>query len=103
MIVLALFTAGALVKSTLGDEIPRFIDPQVNAFVDAYIQFVNDYVEVCQETRHGNATKLAPLQVRASELQARAAEMPSKLKPEEVGHYQVFIWTYNRKMFDALK
>jgi hypothetical protein len=101
--VLLLFVAAAFAKPALSDEIPRFINPDVNGFVEAYIQFVNDYAEVCREARNGDTSKLAPLEVRSRELQARAVEMPTKLEPEEVESYQVLIWTCNRKMFDALK
>jgi hypothetical protein len=101
--VLALLVAAAFAKPVLSDEIPRFISPAVNAYVEAYIQFVNYYTEVCREARNGDTSKLASLEVRSRELQARAAEIPTKLEPEEVESYQVLIWTYNRKMFDALK
>jgi hypothetical protein len=101
--VLPLLVVAAFARPGLSDEIPRFTDPDVNVFVEAYIRFVKDYAEVCREARNGDTSKLAPLEVRSRELQARAAEMPTKLKPEEVESYQGFIWTYNRKMFDALK
>ena len=87
----------------MGDDVPTFSDPDVTNFAKTYSQFVDDYVDACKAVKAGDNTKITALQARAPELQAQAAQVAGKLKPEESTKFQTFVTACTQKMVDAMK
>ena len=78
-----LFLVLAFGDRLFADDIPTFSDPDLNIFVKSYAQFVIDYVDAYKAAKSGDNSKLQALQSRTGELQAQAAEIPGKIKPDE--------------------
>ena len=87
----------------LADDIPTFSDPDVNIFVKSYAQFVIDYVDAYSAAKTGDSSKLEALQARTRELQAQAAEIPGKIKPDEAEKFSSFIGRCSEKISDVTK
>lgn len=103
-LILAVMVTGSLVANrAFGDDIPTFSDPDVTNFVKTYAQFVDDYVEAYKAVKAGDNTKITALQARAPQLQAQAAQVAGKLKPEESSKFQTFVTACSQKMLDAMK
>ena len=103
-LILAVMVTGSLVANrAFGDDIPTFSDPDVTNFVKTYSQFVDDYVEAYKAVKAGDNTKITALQARAPQLQAQAAQVAGKLKPEESSKFQTFVTACSQKMLDAMK
>jgi hypothetical protein len=85
----------------LADDIPTFSDPDVNIFVKSYAQFVIDYVDAYKAAKTGDGSKLQALQPRTRELQAQAAEIPGKIKPDEAEKFRTFIERCSEKISNA--
>src|SRR5271166_2311036 len=82
------------------DDIPTFSDPDVNTFVKSYAQFVMDYVEAYNAAKTGDNSKLQALQSKSRELQAQAAQIPGKIKPDEAERFSNFIGRCSEKISD---
>jgi hypothetical protein len=103
-LVFTLMVTGSFVTSrALGDDVPTFSDPDVTNFVKTYAQFVNDYIGAYKAAKAGDNTKINALQAKAPELQAQAAQVAGKLKPEESPKFQTFVTACSQKMLDAMK
>jgi hypothetical protein len=85
------------------DDIPTFGDPAVNTFVKSYAQFVIDYVDAYKAAKTGDGSKLQALQPRTRELQAQAAEIPGKIKPDEAEKFSAFIGRCSEEISAVIK
>lgn len=103
-VILTLVVAGSFISSrALGDDIPKFSDADVNAFVKTYAQFTGDYVDACKAVKAGDSSKMTALQSKAPELQAQAGQVAGKLKADEAPKFQTFISACAQKIVDAMK
>ncbi len=93
----------ALGTRLFADDIPTFNDPDVNAFVKSYAQFVIDYVDAYTAAKTGDNSKLQALQSKSRELQAQAAQIPGKIKPDEAEKFSTFIGRCSEKISDVTK
>jgi len=98
-----LFVVLAFGNRLFADDIPTFSDPDVNIFVKSYAQFVIDYVDAYKAAKTGDGSKLQALQPRTRELQAQAAEIPSKIKPDEADKFSTFIDRCSEKISNVTK
>lgn len=103
-LALTLMVTGSFVTSrALGDDVPTFSDPDVTNFVKTYSDFVNDYIDAYKAAKAGDNSKITALQAKAPQLQAQAAQVAGKLKPEESSKFQTFVTACSQKMLDAMK
>ena len=103
-LVFTLMVTGTFVTSrALGDDVPTFSDQAVTDFAKTYAQFVSDYIDAYKAAKAGDTSKISDLQKRAPQLQAQAAQVAGKLKPEESEKFQTFVTTCSQKMLDAMK
>jgi hypothetical protein len=103
-LVFTLMVTGSFVTSrALGDDVPTFSDPDVTNFVKTYSDFVNDYIDAYKAAKAGDNSKITALQAKAPQLQAEAAQVAGKLKPEESSKFQTFVTACSQKMLDAMK
>jgi hypothetical protein len=103
-LVFILMVTGSFVTSrALGDDVPTFSDPDVTNFVKTYSDFVNDYIDAYKAAKAGDNSKITALQAKAPQLQAQAAQVAGKLKPEESSKFQTFVTACSQKMLDAMK
>jgi hypothetical protein len=103
-LVFTLMVTGSFVTSrALGDDVPTFSDPDVTNFVKTYSDFVNDYIDAYKAAKAGDNSKITALQAKAPQLQAQAAQVAGKLKPEESSKFQTFVTACSQKMLDAMK
>src|SRR5215469_9230937 len=103
VILTLVVTASFMTDRALGDEIPTFSDADVNTLVKTYAQFVDDYVEACKAVKAGDNSKIEALQAKAPQLQAQAAQIAGKVKPDEAAKFQAFVATCSQKVVDAMK
>ena len=97
--LLTLFIAGRV----LADDLPSFSEPEVNTFVKSYAQFVDDYIEAYKAAKSGDASKMQELQAKSPELQAQAAQLAGKIKPDETDKYKAFITSCMQKIVAAAR
>jgi hypothetical protein len=103
-VILTLVVTGSFMASrALGDDIPQFSDPDVNAFVKTYAQFTSDYIEACKAVKAGDNSKMTALQSKASEIQGQAAQMAGKVKADEASKFQAFVADCAGKIVAAMK
>jgi hypothetical protein len=103
-VILTLVVVGSFINNrALGDDIPQFSDPDVNAFVKTYAQFTTDYVEACKAVKAGDNSKMTALQSKAPEIQSQAAQMGGKVKADEAPKFQAFVSACAQKIVDAMK
>src|ERR1700740_1908770 len=103
-VILTLVAVGSFVSSrALGDDIPQFSDPDVNAFVKTYAQFTTDYVEACKAVKEGDNSKMSALQPKTRQIQSQAAQMGGQEKADEAPKFQAFVSACTQKIVDAMK
>ena len=102
MILTLVVTGSFMTSRVLADDIPQFSDADVNTFVKTYAQFTSDYVEACNAVKAGDSSKMTALQSKAPELQAQAAQIAGKLKPEEAKKFQDFVTACAQKIVEAM-
>jgi hypothetical protein len=103
-LVFTLMVTGSFVTSrALGDDVPTFSDPDVTNFAKTYSDFVNDYIDAYKAAKAGDNSKITALQAKAPQLQAQAAQVTGKVKPEESSKFQTFVAACSQKMLDAMK
>ena len=98
-----LFIVLVFCSRLFADEIPTFTDPDVNTFVKGYAQFVIDYVDAYKAAKAGDSSKLQALQSKSRELQAQAAQIPGKIKPDEAEKFSSFVGRCSEKISDVTK
>jgi hypothetical protein len=98
-----LFVVLAFGTRLLADDVPTFSDPDVNTFVKSYAQFVSDYVDAYKAAKTGDTSKLQALQSKSRELQAQAAQIPGKIKPDESEKFSNFIGRCSEEISDVAK
>jgi hypothetical protein len=98
-----LFVVLAFSNHLFADDVPTFSNPDVNAFVKSYAQFVIDYVDAYRAAKTGDSSKLQALQPRTRELQAQVAEIPGKIKPDEAEKFSIFIDQCSEKISAVTK
>ena len=98
-----LFVVLAFGTHLFADDIPTFIDPDVNTFVKLYAQFVTDYVDAYKAAQAGDNSKLQALQPKSRELQVQAAQIPGKITPDEADKFSAFIGRCSEKISDVTK
>jgi hypothetical protein len=81
----------------------KYIDENINVFVEKYSKFADDYVTALQAARGGDTSKLVTIQGRATELQAEAVPIVKKVKDGESTIFQSFITQEIAKISDASK
>jgi hypothetical protein len=81
----------------------KYIDDSINAFIEKYSKFVDDYVTAIKAAQTGDISKLSDIQTRAKELQAEAVPAAKKLKDGETTIFQSFIAQEIAKISDASK
>ena len=103
-------TFAAILILTLGfasqifaDELPAFAEPEVNAFVKSYAQFVDDYAAAYKAMKAGDNSKMQALQSKSMELQTEAGQLTGKLKDDEKPKFQDFITKCAQKLLDVAK
>ena len=103
-LVIAFLAVGSFVASrALGDDLPTFSEPEVNAFVKTYAQFVIDYLDAYKAMKAGDNSKITALQAKLPELQKEAGEVAGKVKPDEAQKFQTFATGCAQKIIDAMK
>ena len=103
-LIFAVMVTGSLVANrAFGDDVPTFSDPDVTNFAKTYSQFVDDYIDAYKAAKAGDNSKITALQAKAPQLQAQAAQVAGKLKPEESSKFQIFVTACSQKMLDAMK
>src|SRR6516165_1360979 len=80
--LLTLFIAGRV----LADDLPSFSEPEVNT------------VAPYKAAKSGDASKMQELQAKSPELQAQAAQLAGKIKPDETDKYKAFITSCMQKI-----
>ena len=98
-----LFVVLAFGTRLIADDIPTFIDPDVNIFVKSYGQFVTDYVDAYEAAKTGDSSKLQALQPKSRELQVQAAQITGKIKPDEAEKFSSFIGRCSQEISDVTK
>jgi hypothetical protein len=99
----AVFSVFALTARAFADDLPSFSDPDVNAFIKTYAQFVDDYVTALKAAKTGDNSKLADVQTKAGALQTQATQAAGKLKPDESDKFQKFVAACSQKIVEATK
>jgi Effector-associated domain 9 len=89
--------------SVRADDLPKFSDPKVTAFVDRYAQLVTDYLQAYkQAVSTKDLSQLVRLKSQVNDLQKDLKEVPERLStPEEVQRFEEFIAAYTKIMVDA--
>jgi|HubBroStandDraft_4_1064222.scaffolds.fasta_scaffold1193490_1 hypothetical protein len=90
--------AFVLAHRMLGDDVPTFNEPDINAFVKFYAQFADDYLAAYNAMKAGKASKIRALQAKSGELQAETTQIMEKLKPGEAEKFSDFIVACARKI-----
>jgi hypothetical protein len=81
----------------------KFIDESINTFANKYSKFVDDYVAALQAAKGGDTSKLTSIQSQATDIQAQAAPIASKVKNGEDPIFQSFIAQEIARISDASK
>jgi hypothetical protein len=81
----------------------RYIDESINAFVEKYSKFADDYVAALQAAKAGDTSKLTSIQSEATEIQAQAVPTVKKVKDGESAIFQSFIAQEIVRISDASK
>ena len=98
-----LILALGFASQIFADELPAFAEPEVNAFVKSYAQFVDDYAAAYKAMKAGDNSKMQALQSKSTELQTEAGQVTGKLKDDEKPKFQDFITKCAQKLLDVAK
>jgi Skp family chaperone for outer membrane proteins len=98
-----LILALGLVSQIFADDPPTFAEPEVNAFVKSYAQFIDDYAAAYKAMKTGDNSKMQALQSKSAELQTEAGQLTGKLKDDEKPKFQDFITKCAQKLLDVAK
>lgn len=98
-----LILALGFASQIFADELPAFAEPEVNAFVKSYAQFVDDYATAYKAMKAGDNSKMQALQSKSTELQTEAGQVTGKLKDDEKPKFQDFITKCAQKLLDVAK
>ena len=98
-----LILALGFASQIFADELPAFAEPEVNAFVKSYAQFVDDYAAAYKAMKAGDNSKMQALQSKSMELQTEAGQLTGKLKDDEKPKFQDFITKCAQKLLDVAK
>lgn len=92
-----------LASQIFADDLPTFAEPEVNAFVKSYAQFIDDYAAAYKAMKTGDNSKMQALQSKSAELQTEAGQLTGKLKDDEKPKFQDFITKCAQKLLDVAK
>ena len=81
----------------------KYVDESINAFVEKYSRFADEYVAALQAAKTGDTSKLISIQNEATDLHAQAASIAKKVKDGETAIFQSFITQEIAKITDASK
>jgi len=81
----------------------KYVDESINAFVEKYSKFADEYVAALQAAKIGDTSKLTSIQGEATDLQAQATSIAKKVKDGETAIFQSFITQEIAKITDASK
>ena len=95
---LALTFAG---QALAGDDLPKFTDPEVTAYVKAYSEFTDQYIAAAKAAKAGDNSKMAGLDAKTQQLQGMTDKLTTKLKPEETEKFTEFLTKCAEKMMNA--
>ena len=95
---LALTFAG---QALAGDDLPKFSDPEVTAYVKTYSEFTDQYIAATKAAKSGDNSKMAGLDAKTQELQNMSDKLSTKLKPEETEKFTEFLSKCAEKMVNA--
>lgn len=98
-----LILALGFASQMFADDIPTFAEPEVNAFVKSYAQFIDDYAVAYKAIKAGDSSKMQALQSKSVELQTEAGQLSGKLKDDEKPKFQDFITKCAQKLLDVAK
>lgn len=98
-----LFLALGFASQIFADDLPTFAEPEVNAFVKSYAQFIDDYAGAYKAMKAGDNSKMQALQSKSMELQTDAGQLTGKLKDDEKPKFQDFITKCAQKLLDVAK
>ncbi len=93
-IVIGSFTA----TRALGDDLPTFSEPEVNAFVKAYAGLVDDTVAAYKASQAGDSSKLKAVESKGDALAGQVQEIMGKLKADETARFSAFIEKMAQKL-----
>src|SRR5882762_3579531 len=81
----------------------KYVDESINAFVEKYSKFADEYVAALQAAKTGDTSKLIGIQNEATDLHAQAASIAKKVKDGETAIFQSFITEEIAKITEASK
>ena len=84
-----------------GDDIPKFSDPDVNAYIKIYAEFTDQYIAAAKAAKNGDNRKMEALDAKAPELQGLSGNLAAKLRPEEDDRFTDFLTRCAEKMANA--
>jgi hypothetical protein len=83
------------------EEIPKFTDPEVTAYVKSYAEFTEQYIAATKAAKAGDNSKLAGVDATSQKLQAMSGGFATKLRPEETEKFTDFLSRCAEKMVNA--
>ena len=110
-LALAVFAVASVARA---QDVPKFTDPDVTAFVKTYGEFADQYAAIMKDymaaMKSGDTTKMQAssqkvqgLQGKTMELQTESSKLTTKLKPEETQKFTAYLQACAQKMADAAK
>jgi Skp family chaperone for outer membrane proteins len=98
-----LILALGFASQIFADDLPTFVEPEVNTFVKSYAQFIDDYAAAYKAMKAGDNSKMQALQSKSMELQTEADQLTGKLRDDEKPKFQDFITKCAQKLLDVAK
>ncbi len=88
-------------KTLAADDLPKFSDPEVTAYVKAYSDFTDQYIAASKAAKAGDNSKMASLEAKTQEMAKSSDTLAVKLKPEETEKFTEFLSKCAEKMVNA--
>jgi uncharacterized protein YxeA len=82
----------------LGDDVPTFSEPEVNAFVKAYAELADETIAAFKASQAGDSSKLKAVESKGDELAGQVQQLMGKLKPDETERFSEFIQKIAQKL-----
>ena len=104
----------AITGSVRADDVPKFSDPDVNAFVKSYTEFTDEYSAVMKDYMAAmknndtakmqlSAKQVQDIQTKSADIQSKAATVGSKVKPDEAQKFTDYMKACVQRITDATK
>lgn len=82
----------------LGDDLPTFSEPEVNAFVKAYAELADETIAAYKEAKGGDSSKLQAVESKGDQLAGQVQELMGKLKADEAERFTAFVEKIAQKL-----